>query len=108
MDGDAPSHRQRAREIGERVAKARRESGGMTQKDLAQQLGISARTVQAYEQGEIIPYKNLRPLESLLGRPAAWFLYGDDALQATDEQHAETVALLRDLHMKVDQILRRL
>ena len=80
----------------------------MTQNELAELLKISPRTVQAYEQGEIIPYKNLRGLERFLGRPAAWFLHGDEALQAPDVRHDEVMTSLRALHQKVYLLLSRL
>lgn len=77
----------------------------MTQDELAALLKVAPRTMQAYEQGEIVPYKYLRDLERILNRPAAWFLHGDEAMQAPDKLHDEVMASLRDLHRKVDAVL---
>ena len=99
------SQNEKAKEIGKRIALARKEAGGMTQEELAQLLKVAHRTMQAYEQGEIVPYARLRDLERILNRPAAWFLHGDDALQAPDKLHDEVMASLRELHRKVDSLI---
>ena len=101
VDG-ATDHKARAREIGKRIGQARREAGGMTQDELAALIKVAPRTMQAYEQGEIIPYKQLRSLEHYLNRPAAWFLHGDDAIQAPDAKHDEVMAMLRTIDAKLD------
>lgn len=67
----------RAVEIGERIALARKEADGMTQRELADLLGVTERSVAAYEAGDVIPYRFMRQLESLLNRPASWILYGE-------------------------------
>ena len=75
---------ERGREIGQRIALARREADGMTQRELADLIGVTERSVAAYEAGDVIPYRFMRQLESLLNRPASWFLYGEQA-QTADE-----------------------
>lgn len=87
----------KAKEIGQRIATARHEAGGMTQSELADFLKVAPRTMQAYEQGEIVPYKHLRTLERILNRPVAWFLHGDDALRAKDEQFQKVLDELAEL-----------
>lgn len=77
----------------------------MTQEELAALIKVAPRTMQAYEQGEIVPYKYLRDLERILNRPAAWFLHGEAAMQAPDKQHDEVMEMLRDLHRKVDMLV---
>lgn len=84
----------KAVEIGERITEARRENG-MTQRELADLLGLSERSVAAYEIGEVIPYRYVKDLERALGRPAAWFLHGEDAIIGRDEQLSEILAAVR-------------
>jgi len=57
MPSVEPEERKR---IGERITRARRESG-LTQRDLADQLGITTRSVQNYESGAIVPWRHLGP-----------------------------------------------
>lgn len=68
-------------EVGRRIAQARREADGtgMTQRELADLLGVSERSVAAYESGDVIPYRFMRDLEHYLGKPAAWLLHGTES-----------------------------
>ena len=77
------------REIGSRIAAARREAG-MTQRELADRLGVTTRSVQNYESGSIIPYKHLRRIEVLAHRRVGWILSGD----GRDESASETLRQL--------------
>lgn len=67
-----------AQEIGARIQQARNEKG-ITQEELAEMASFSKRSLQEYEAGRTIPYRQLRELGRLLERPTEWFLYGDDA-----------------------------
>lgn len=69
--------RKRAEEIGRRIAQARKEAGGMTQRELGELIGVTDRSVMAYEKGEVIPYRFLRKIEEATGRSAGWILHGD-------------------------------
>lgn len=91
----------RAKEIGNRIAQARRETGGMTQEELAALLHVSPRSVQAYEAGEVIPYRYLRDLERALAKPAAWFLHGEAALAAKDDQFEAIMTELRAIRSEL-------
>lgn len=89
-----------AREIGARIAQCRRESGGMTQEELAETLNVSKRSVQDYEAGVTIPYKHFARLEQVFGRSLSWFLHGEnEPAEAVEEMHAlrEEVQQLRQL-----------
>ena len=99
--------KRKSREIGRRIADARKEAGGMTQEELAQLLKVAPRTMQAYEQGEIVPYNRLRDLERLLDRPAAWFLHGEEALRARDDQFEQILKELRSLRREVTKLAER-
>lgn len=70
-----------AREIGERIARARKEADGMTQEQLAETLDVSTRSVQDYEAGTTIPWKYFSRLEEIFRRPLGWFLHGEEAPQ---------------------------
>jgi transcriptional regulator with XRE-family HTH domain len=76
----------------------------MSQRELADLLGVTGRSIQAYEQGEVIPYRFVRQLESALGRPAAWFLHGDAAVNVRDEQYDEILRELRGLKRAVERL----
>lgn len=98
---------ERAKEIGGRIALARKEADGMTQRELADLLGVTERSVAAYEAGDVIPYRFMRQLEQLLNRPQAWLLYGDtaaggdEALRKVLEGQQEILAALRQLLEKL-------
>lgn len=66
---------QEQREIGRRVALARKRAG-MTQRELADALGVTTRSIQHYESGAVVPYKHLRRLELLTRTRPGWILDG--------------------------------
>lgn len=67
-----------AREVGQRIAQARQEAGGMTQVELAEALDVSQRQLQNFEAGVTIPWKYFTRLEQIFGRPLPWFLHGEE------------------------------
>lgn len=89
---------EKAVQIGQRIVLARQELGGMKQEELAELVGVSQRSMQAYESGEVIPYRKMRDLERVLQRPMAWLLHGDRAVESRDEQ-------LDRIERKLDAIL---
>jgi transcriptional regulator with XRE-family HTH domain len=96
----------RAKEIGERIQLARRESGGMTQRELADLLGVTERSVAAYEAGDVIPYRFIRKLEEVLDKPATWILYGSNgdsfgAATASSAKQDEIIDLLNKILEKL-------
>ena len=73
------------RQIGARIAAARREAG-LTQRELAERLGVTTRSIQNYESGAVIPYKHLRRIETMGHKNVGWILAGDppeDSIAAT-------------------------
>lgn len=76
----ASSHDPNPRAVGRRIARARRDAGGMTQRELANLLQVSERSVAAYEAGTVLPFKYLGKIEAAVDKPRAWLLYGDEAL----------------------------
>lgn len=97
---------EKGREIGSRIAESRKEAGGMSQVELGELVGVTVRSIQAWESGEVIPYRYLRALESALGRPAAWFLHGEDAVVGVDVQYREILLRLDRLQESVDVLGR--
>lgn len=82
-----------AREIGQRIAEARRLAGGMTQPDLAEVLDLSVRQIQNIEAGESIPWKHFVRLEQVFKRPLEWFLHGEEP----DGDHPDFQVLVEQL-----------
>jgi transcriptional regulator with XRE-family HTH domain len=62
---------------GKRIAAARKDVR-LSQRALADELGVSLRTLQNYEAGKFVPYRHLDVLSMLLGRHPSWLLYGHE------------------------------
>lgn len=90
-----------AKEIGARIAQARREAG-LTQEQLAEMAPFSARSLQDYERGAVIPYRQMRDLARLLDRPVEWFLRGEK------EDEPELLEMLGAVSAKLDALDRKL
>src|SRR4051794_20322869 len=73
--------RQEKKRIGDRIAEARR-AKGLTQRALAELVGVGERAVQAWEQGETHPYRRLPLLERALGCNRSWLLGGAGSTNA--------------------------
>lgn len=84
----------RGLDIGNRIAEARREAG-LTQDEVAKQLGVSERAVQDHEAGKVIPYRYVRDLERILGRSAHWLLHGKEASSVDASEILTEVRALR-------------
>jgi transcriptional regulator with XRE-family HTH domain len=96
-----------ARDIGERIALARRQAGAMTQEQLAELLNVSTRSVQDYEAGATIPWKHFQRLEIIFEKPLGWFLHGDDGGPATEDLQAQILQELAELRALVQKLLER-
>ena len=88
-------------EIGNRIQLARKEAEGMTQEELGHLVGVTSRSVAAWEAGDVVPFKYLRKLSDYLNRSPAWILYGEDARTASPDA-------LDEITQKLDQILEML
>jgi len=107
----------RAAEVGARIAEARRDAG-LTQQVLATELGVTRRSVQAYEAGAVIPYRRLDRLGELLDRAPSWLLTGlaPDGTAAApvrelrdelrDALHEELIAVFSELGASSEQLRR--
>lgn len=89
------------REIGSRIAVARREAG-LTQRQLADKLGVTTRSIQNYESGTIVPYKHLRRIEVLAHKRIGWILAGE----GTSESIAATIERLETALERHQAMLR--
>lgn len=76
-------------DIGARIATARKEAG-LTQEDLADLVGVSTRSLQGYESGDVVPYRHMGKLAEVTKRPVGWLLHGDTA--EDDPTNAERLA----------------
>jgi predicted transcriptional regulator len=106
-----------AKEIGRRIALARKEAGAMTQTQLAGLLNVSARSVQDYEHGITVPWRHFERLEQIFpGKSLAWFLHGeaepparvDEYRDMTLRHHDELLRRLDDLREAQSRIMSRL
>ena len=89
-----------AREVGARIADARRERG-LTQEHLAMIASFSKRSLQDYERGVSVPYRHLGELSALLGPPVEWFLHGEQRSVVPGDR-------LDRLAERLEQVLRAL
>lgn len=76
-----------SRQVGQRIVEARKEfpTGMISQRELAELVQVSERSMQAYEAGEVIPYRKMKELSEVLNRPISWILHGDDVAQDSGE-----------------------
>jgi transcriptional regulator with XRE-family HTH domain len=89
----------KAREIGARLQQARLEKA-LRQIDVATGLGVSERSIQAYEHGETVPHRFRDELEGILGRPAEWLFDGERARRVPRDQEER----LRSIEARLDKL----
>jgi PAS domain S-box-containing protein len=106
-----------AAEVGARIAEARRHAG-LTQQSFAAQLGVTRRSIQAYESGAVVPYKRLDQIGELLDRAPSWLLegtssgdagpppLGDLRAELRDALHEELIAVFTELGASSEQLQR--
>lgn len=86
-----------ADEIGERIRQARKELG-LSQEQVTDLATFSKRSLQEYEAGNTIPYKQMAEIARLLKREVAWLLHGDPAPAASPN------GLLGEVAENVDEL----
>jgi transcriptional regulator with XRE-family HTH domain len=94
--------------VGRRIALARKEAGGMTQRDLAEVLQISTRSVAAYEAGAVLPLRHLDKIETAVSKPKAWLLYGNEALPNPSASLEKLEGMLDSITESLDRMNDRL
>ncbi|WP_058313255.1 helix-turn-helix domain-containing protein [Shimia thalassica] len=114
-DNDTAYYAEEAATLGDRVVAAR-EAMGMTQKDLARQLGVKLKTVQGWEDDRTEPRANKAQMMSgVLGVSLSWLLSGEGAgvpePVETPELGTDLSSALRDirkLKVELSQSVRQL
>lgn len=87
VSADGHKNAEYAAEIGGRIVMARKEQN-LTQVELAELIGVSQRSMQAYENGEVIPYRKMRDIARVLEKPLEYFLHGQIALASEERLEA--------------------
>jgi transcriptional regulator with XRE-family HTH domain len=82
--------------IGQRLIAARKEMG-MKQAEVAELIHVSDRTMHAYESDEVVPFRKLRELSDVLGRPMFWILHGDKAEQTPGDLGPQILVVLQEI-----------
>ena len=80
-----------AAEVGARIIAARKELG-LTQEELAELAGVHQRSMQAYETGEVIPFRKMREITQVLQVSPTWILHGEE-----EETDGEVLELKRQI-----------
>ena len=88
--------------VGKRLILARNERG-MRQIDVAEIIGVTDRSIQAYENDEVIPYRFVNQLSGVLGKSVAWILHGEEAAK---EPGDNLTPLLEQILERVDLIAK--
>ena len=102
-----------ARRVGERISQVRQRAG-FTQRELAESLGVTTRTIQNYESGSSSPHRHLHEIAALTGVASGWILYGEgvqtplaDRLDAVMKSlHKEEEVLAHQLRTMLEQTQR--
>lgn len=95
-----------AREIGDRIAEARRRANGMTQQTLGDLIGVSARSIQDYEAGVTIPWKHMREIAEITETRVEWLLHGEgepDRLARVEALATEASERLRRIEALLEE-----
>jgi transcriptional regulator with XRE-family HTH domain len=92
----------RQREIGERITALRRSRGNPPQEVVAQQLGVSYRSLQAWEAGDSKPsYRNLTKIAEFFGVTEEFILVGEE--NASSPRH---MSQLDRIETKLEAVLQ--
>jgi transcriptional regulator with XRE-family HTH domain len=75
---------EKARVIGARLVELRN-AAGMKQREVADVVGVSERSIQAYEQGETIPWRFGSQFAELFNTSVAYIWYGQDGLSGNSD-----------------------
>ena len=93
-------------EFGQRIAFARREVG-LTQRELADRIGVMLGVLEAYETGLADPSPHLDRIAEATGKEALWFLRGDDPEEVVARLQRNAAELARreaDLRRKEEEL----
>lgn len=77
-------------DIGARIAAARKQAG-LTQEELGDLIGLSTRSVQGYEAGDVPPYKHLDKISEVVRRSVGWLLHGETEIEGASNDRLERI-----------------
>ena len=83
--------------VGGRILKARLDAGIVTQQELGDLIHVSARSIQAYENNEVVPYRYLKDISEVLNVSMGWILHGEDAPETTGDLKPVLEEILKTL-----------
>lgn len=106
-EGQPARSEEYAAQVGERIVIARKEAA-LTQVELAELVGVSQRSMQAYENGEVVPYRKMRDIARILEKPVEYLLYGEGLFTAPDERLEKIEAALERLTKAVNALGKKL
>jgi len=90
--------------IGARIAQARK-AQGLTQRDFAELLGVTVRSLQHYEAGSIVPYRHFPRMETVTKKRPGWFLQdaheGYASLASLNELRTQLMGQLEVMEARV-------
>lgn len=97
-------------EVGRRIVHARKELG-LTQEELAELAGVSQRSMQAYETGEVVPYRKMREIAQVLEVSTSWLLHGeeenaDSEIDSLKREIDNLSKLVRSMSRKLDRLTK--
>lgn len=100
-------------EIGARLKHARLELG-LTQEELADLVGVSTRSWQGYESGDVVPYRHMQKIAEITRKSVAWLIHGDTDEPVRDpewmlplrEEYEAEVARFRSLNDALEAELK--
>jgi transcriptional regulator with XRE-family HTH domain len=82
--------------VGQRLVYARLKEG-MGQEELALLVGVTTRSLSAYENDSVVPYRYIRELAEILRVPMGWILHGEEAPEETGELKPILLDILKEL-----------
>lgn len=115
IDNETAYYAEETATLGDRVVAAR-DAKALTQKDLARQLGVKLKTVQAWEDDRTEPRANkVQMMSGVLGVSLTWLLNGDgdgvpEPVETTELSPDLSTALgeIRNLKLELSQSVRQL
>lgn len=101
------------KQVGQRIVAARKNfsahhDDNLTQVELAELVGVSQRSMQAYETGEVIPFSNMKAIADVLEVSVAWLLHGDEAEIPKDDRLEAVEAAIKEMTAALKRIERKL
>lgn len=92
-------------EIGARISALRKDRGGMPQEIVAQKLGVSNRSYQAWEAGDTKPsWRNLEKLAKFYGVTEEYILLGSELVQRSTSAESQLDQIERAVEVLTDRV----